>query len=48
MEVRLSAAEDIKIDGFVQGIAGRQTAGRVLAHAPRNSTVEAATLHSSV
>jgi hypothetical protein len=28
-------------DGFPQGIAGRQTAGRVIAHAPCNSTVEA-------
>jgi hypothetical protein len=28
-------------DGFAQGIAGWQTTGRVLAHAPRNNTVEA-------
>jgi hypothetical protein len=28
-------------DGFAQGITGRQAAGHVLVHAPRNSTVEA-------
>jgi hypothetical protein len=31
----------IQCDGFAQSISGRQTAGRVLTHAPRNSTVEA-------
>jgi hypothetical protein len=35
-------------DGFAQGIAERQTAGRVVVHAPCNSTVEAVTLHNSV